>query len=135
MQKNNNDLEKQLAQAKEQITWLRQNFNQEINLLIQENRDLKEQVKSIDIKKVIEPVIEAKIIQAKELIIETIPEKKVEQQNSVPSTPAEMSSIQWLFEWFICKCKDYFFKLPYTLALLAYHIFAIQYHKHLCNKR
>ncbi|MCJ8346215.1 hypothetical protein MJH12_11790 [bacterium] len=141
MEENRPDLEKQLKDAKTQMSWLRQNFNDEINLLIQENRGLKEEIKTLKIPKVAPVVQEINIekpVEISETEIEVKLETKkeevlleVENHNMAPD---EMSSALWLFEWFICKSKDYLFRLPCTLVLLAYHIFAIQYHKHLSNR-
>ena len=147
MEDNTQDLQKQLSDAKEQLNWLRQNFNEEINILIKENRELKEQVKSNT--KSFEPAVE--IHTDKQETLSFAPPSNEAQVNDTvdPVTPEiiqtspiqesqapeEISSIQWVLEWIICKFKDWFFRFPCTIALLVYHIFSIQYHKHLCNKR
>jgi hypothetical protein len=147
MEDNTQDLQKQLSDVKEQLNWLRQNFNEEINILIKENRELKEQVKSKP--KVLDSPVEVHTdkletlsfappsdeVQISEPVAPVTPD--VIQTNPIhePQAPEEISSIRWVLEWIVCKSKDWFVRFPCTIALLVYHIFAIQYHKHLCNKR
>ncbi|MCO4782421.1 MAG: hypothetical protein KC646_08855 [Candidatus Cloacimonetes bacterium] len=146
MEDNTQDLQKQLSDAKEQLNWLRQNFNEEINVLIKENRELKEQLKS-NIKTQETPVVntndipdvslESPVLQpeSNESKIEITFQEPSQEDSVLPQAPPEISSLRWVLEWMICKFKDWFIRLPCTIGLLVYHIFAIQYHKHLCNKR
>lgn len=147
MEDNIQDLQKQLSDAKEQLNWLRKNFNEEINILIKENRELKEQLKITNEVKVNPTNIDTpNSLISKDSITPQDDGPKLQTQapkvttTETPITvtdqaPDEISSLRWVIEWAICKFKDWFIRLPCTLALLIYHIFAIQYHKHLCNKR
>lgn len=148
MDDNTQDLQKQLLDAKEQLNWLRKNFNEEINVLIKENRELKEQLKDGHQTQVGQPkaqALEVKVLSSpptqKEFVNIEKPSEIVKNPSIIsqeihpPKPPEEISSIRWVYQWAVCKFKDWFIRLPCTIALLLYHIFAIQYHKHLCNKR